>query len=231
MGNDECRMMKPAAPSSLAPQVSPLIFDTLGEVWINLVHETLESGVDANGEGPELLGVQVCFPASNPVDALVKNYGDSRLMAEMEKVFFSDAPNSLGHSYARLMSGPAGRHDLQDIVELLRAKPSSKRALVAICGPGDGNVPCVNAVQFLCRQGRLQAIYFARGQDAFRKFYADGLCVAKMAQRVASALDLPTDTVQGFIGSSHVYHRDRPAIDRFLREGRTFLRKGTNGGD
>ena len=209
-----------------------LEFDTLGEVWINLVHETLQSGVDANGEGPELLGVQVSFPAANLVDALVRDYGDRRLMAEMEKVFFSDAPNSLGHSYARLMSGPAGRHDLQDIVELLRTKPSSKRALVAICGPGDGNVPCVNAVQFLCRQGRLQAIYFARGQDAFRKFYADGLCVAKMAQRVASALGLPAGTVAGFIGSSHVYHRDRAAIDHFLLEGRAFLRKeSANGGD
>jgi hypothetical protein len=223
--------MKTTAPSSLATQVSPLRFDTLGEVWINLVHETLESGVDAIGEGPELLGVQVSFPASKQIDSLVTRYGDSQLMAEMEKVFFSDAPNSLGHSYARLMSGPAGRHDLQDIVELLRTKPSSKRALVAICSPGDGNVPCVNAVQFLCRQGQLEAIYFARGQDAFRKFYADGLCVAKMAQRVGSALGLPAGTVMGFIGSSHLYHHDRPAIDRFLRAGRDFLRKSTNGGD
>jgi thymidylate synthase len=226
-------MMNSASPPPLVPQApplspSPLIFDTLGEVWINLVHETLQSGVDAIGEGPELLGVQVSFPASDQTDPLLTKYGDRKLMTEMEKVFFSDAPNSLGHSYARLMSGPAGRQDLQDIVELLRKKPSSKRALVAICGPGDGNVPCVNAVQFLCRQGQLQVIYFARGQDAYRKFYADGLCVAKMAQRVAGALGLSAGTVQGFIGSSHLYHHDRPAIDRFLREGRAFLKGMVN---
>jgi thymidylate synthase len=207
-------------------------YETLGETWINLVRATLECGVDVNGEGPELIGVQVSFPASDQTDPLVTQCGDNQLVAEMEKVFFSDAPNSLGHSYSRLMSGPAGRRDLQDIVDLLRARPASKRAVVTICGPGDGNVPCVNAVQFLCRRERLQIVYFARGQDAFRKFYADGLCVAKMARRVASALNLPVGTVEGFIGSSHLYNRDRPAIDRFLSEGRAFLRKGNaNGGE
>jgi thymidylate synthase len=175
--------------------------------------------------------VQVCFPAADQPDAMVAQYGDSRMVAEMEKVFFSDAPNALGHSYASLMSGPAGRRDLQDVIDLLRAKPSSKRAVVTLCGSGDGEVPCVNVVQFLNRKGQLQTIYFARGQDVFRKFYADSLCVAKMARRVASALNLPAGRVEGFIGSSHVYQCDREAIDRFLIQGRPFLRKiDGNGG-
>jgi thymidylate synthase len=209
-----------------------LRFDSLGEAWINLVHETRQAGLNADGEYCELIGVQVSFPAADQSDAVLAQYGDSRLVAEMEKVFFTDAPNSLGHSYACLMSGPAGRRDLQDVIDLLRARPSSKRAVVTLCGAGDGEVPCVNVVQFLNRQGLLQTIYFARGQDAFRKFYADSLCVAKMARRVASALDLPAGRVEGFIGSSHVYHCDREAIDRFLLQGRSFLRNidGNGGG-
>jgi thymidylate synthase len=85
-------------------------------------------------------------------------------------------------------------------------------------------------MQFLIRKGQLRTIYFARGQDAFRKFYADALCVAKMARRVASSLGLPAGLVEGFIGSSHVYHRDREAIDRFLLQGQSFLRKKEGGG-
>jgi hypothetical protein len=207
-----------------------LKFDTLGETWINLVQVTLQAGVNADSEYSELLGVQVSFPAAEQTDAVVTQFGDRSLMAEMEKVFFSEGPNSLGHSYARLMSGPAGRRDLQDVIDLLRAKPSSKRAVVTVCGPGNNKVPCVNLMQFLIRKGLLRTIYFARGQDAFRKFYADALCVAKMARRVASALDLPAGTVEGFIGSSHVYHRDREAIDRFLLQGRSFLRNNDGGG-
>jgi thymidylate synthase len=206
-------------------------FDTLGEAWINLVQVTLQAGLNADSEYYELLGARVSFPAADQTDAVVAQYGNSRLMAEMEKVFFSEAPNTLGHSYARLMTGPSGRRDLQDVIDLLRVRPSSKRAVVTLCGSGDGKVPCVNVVQFLHRKGLLQTIYFARGQDAFRKFYADGLCLAKMARHVANALSLPSGRLEGFIGSSHVYHRDREAIDRFLVEGRSFLREhGGNGG-
>ena len=207
-----------------------LEFDTLGETWINLVQATLRDGLNADSDYSELLGVQVSFPAADQPDAVVAQFGDSRLIAEMEKVFFSEAPNSLGHSYAKLVSGPACRRDLQDVIDLLRAKPSSKRAVVTLCGPGNNKVPCVNLMQFLIRKGLLRTIYFARGQDAFRKFYADALCVAKMARRVANALDLPAGSVEGFVGSSHVYHRDREAIERFLLQGPSFLRKNNGGG-
>jgi Thymidylate synthase len=208
-----------------------LKFDTLGETWINLVQVTLQAGLSADSDCYELLGVQVSFPAADQSDAVVARFGDRRLVAEMEKVFFSDAPNSLGHSYASLMSGPAGRRDLEDVIELLHASPASKRAVVTLCGTGNGKVPCVNVVQFLNRKGLLQTMYFARGQDAFRKFYADGLCVAQMARRVASALDLAAGNVEGFIGSSHVYPDDHEAVDRFLLQGRSFLRNHDGGGD
>jgi thymidylate synthase len=207
-----------------------LKFDTLGETWINLVQVTLRDGLNSDSDYSELLGVQVSFPAADQEDAVVAQFGDSRLMAEMEKVFFSEAPNSLGHSYAKLMSGPACRRDLQDVIDLLRAEPSSKRAVVTLCGPGNNKVPCVNLIQFLIRKGQLRTIYFARGQDAFRKFYADALCVAKMARRVANSLGLPAGPVEGLIGSSHVYHRDREAIERFLLQGRSFLCKKEGGG-
>jgi|CZKM01.1.fsa_nt_gi hypothetical protein len=216
--------------TSQANRMNCLKFDSLGETWINLVNVTLQAGLSADRECYELLGVQVSFPAADQPDAVVARYGDSHMVAEMDKVFFSEEPNSLEHNYASLMSGPAGRRDLQDVIDLLRTRASSKRAVVTLCGPGNGQVPCINVVQFLNRQGLLQTIYFARGQDAFRKFYADGLCVAKMARRVASKLDLLAGRVEGFIGSSHVYHCDREAIDRFLLQGRSFLRKNDGNG-
>jgi len=59
-------------------------------------------------------------------------------------------------------------------------------------------------------------MYFARGQDAFKKFYADGLCLTAMAEKVGGALERPLGKARGFIGSSHVYHQDMPAIRRML---------------
>jgi thymidylate synthase len=124
------------------------------------------------------------------------------------------------------MRGPGGRHDLKDVISLLRAEPASKQAVVTLCEPGGGKVPCVNVLQFLVRAGSLRTIYFARGQDAFKKFYADALCLGKMARRVAEGLGLPEGTVSGFIGSSHVYEKDLPAIADFLARGKRFLRNG-----
>ena len=112
---------------------------------------------------------------------------------------------------------------MEDIIALLRAEPASHRGVLTLCGLGDGKVPCVNVIHFLVRGGSLRTVYFARGQDAFKKFYADALCVAKMAHHVGGGLGLPADTVSGFISSSHVYHEDRAAIDDFLERGNRFV--------
>jgi thymidylate synthase len=206
--------------------VNDLSFGSLGETWINLVQMTVQNGIPLNDEGLECLEVQVAFPAETEGDELIRQFGDSRMIAEMERVFFADGANALGHSYAKLMRGPDGRQDLADIISLLRTEPSSKRAVLTMCGLGGGKVPCINVVQFLVRAGVLRTIYFARGQDAFKKFYADALCLAEMARRVAEGLGLSAEIVSGFIGSSHVYHEDRAAIDDFLARGNRFLLQG-----
>jgi thymidylate synthase len=152
------------------------------------------------------------------------------MMAEMQKVFFSEGANSLGHSYATLMCGPGGRHDLQDVLELLGKEPATKRALVSFTPQPNGKIPCVTAVQFLIREGALNLIYFARGQDAFKKFYADALCLSTMGRKVAGPLGLPLGVARGFIGSAHVYHRDLPAIRQTLAETQRWLETKQAGG-
>ena len=78
-------------------------------------------------------------------------------------------------------------------------------AVVTIVGTGDGKVPCINAVHFLRREAGLLVSYFARGQDIFQKFYADGICVFEMATTVAEGLRVPVAEVRGLVSSAHVY--------------------------
>jgi len=208
---------------------------TLGKAWFELVQETvqlgqtIESGAAVPGDRTadveciELLEVKVAFPAGFAADAFIEAFGDQRMIATMDKVFFADGPNALGHSYAKLMHGPDGRSDLADVISLLRTEPVSKRAVVTFTVTGERKVPCINIVQFLIRAGAVHTIYFSRGQDAFKKYYADALCLAKMARRVADALILPAGTVTGLISSSHIYAADQPAIEDFLKRGKQFL--------
>jgi len=95
--------------------------------------------------------------------------------------------------------------------------------VVTLCGAAVTRCRVSTSCNSLVRAGTLGTIYFARGQDAFKKFYADALCLARMARRVAEGLGRPAGTVTGFIGSSHVYPEDRPAIDDFLARGKRFL--------
>ena len=208
------------------PGMNDLKSASLGETWLRLVQSTLQNGALVDGEYRELLGVQVGFPAVVGEDEVIRRWGDPGMLANMQEVFFGQGTNPLGHSYAKLMRGPDGRADLSDIISLLRSEPASKRALVTLCGAGGGKVPCINAIQFLVRAGQVQILYFARGQDAFKKFYADALCIANMARRVADALGLPAGGVTGFLGSSHVYVADQPAIEDFLSRGNQWLLHG-----
>ena len=167
-------------------------------------------------EGYECLGVEVGFPAEVGEDAILKRFGNAQMIADMQQVFFGSGANALGHSYASLIRGPYGKNDLQDVIALLRSEPWSKRAVATLCGEGQGKVPCVNVIQFLLRDGAVQTIYFARGQDVYKKFYADALCIASMTRTVAGELQVSAGTVTGFIGSCHIYHSDLPAIKAML---------------
>jgi thymidylate synthase len=203
--------------------MNDLALASLGETWLQLVQRTVQAGVPLKGEGIELLEAKVVFAANSESDPLISRFGDPRMIAEMDKVFFAEGANALGHSYADLMRGPDGKHDLTDIISLLRAEPATKRAVLTFCGKGNGKVPCINLIEFLIRDSALRTIYFARGQDAYKKFYADALCIAKMARRIAEAVGVPPGFITGFIASSHIYHEDRPAIDDFIARGMQFL--------
>jgi hypothetical protein len=196
--------------------MSVIDYPSLGETWLHLVSQTIESGTPLKEEAVELLDVTVQFPATPQRDLVLEQFGDPDMIQTMSCVFFNDAENKLGHSYARLMKGPMGRNDLLDIIALLKEDSWCKRAVLTFCGEGNGKVPCINVVQFLVRNGALQARYFSRGQDAYRKFYADCLCIASMTRQVAQGVGLPLGSVRGNIASSHVYHVDMPAARQML---------------
>jgi thymidylate synthase len=192
-------------------------YPTLGETWLAALREVYHNGEAVGDETRELLNVSIAFETGVfEEDPLLIRFGSPDFIEEMRKVFFSDTPNIFGHNYRDRFRGPLGRSDLSDVVELLRRSPWSKRAVVALTGLGDGQVPCINAIHFLRRNEGLVATYFSRGQDIFRKFYADGVCLHEMARRVASSLDIPLHSISGTISTAHIYLKDFEEIRELL---------------
>lgn len=192
---------------------------SLGATWLAALGEVYRSGTAVGDGTRELTTVCAAFEnADFRADPLLARFASVEYVEEMRKVFFTRQPNRFGHNYSDKLRGPNRATDLSDVIELLRHQPWSKRALVTLAGPGDGTVPCINAIHFLRREEGLTAMYFARGQDMFRKFYADALCIHEMAVQVASSLAVPLILVTGVISSAHVYLEDLAEISELLSE-------------
>ena len=195
--------------------------EPLAVAWQSLLDRILYSGFQDN-ELVEVRHVPVRFTASSADSAILEKAGLEYTLHEMRKVFFTEEPNDFGHSYRRFWRGPLGRDDLSDVIELLANQPSTKRAVLTMVDPDGRKVPCVNIIQFLVRNERLETIYFARAQDAYRKFCADSLCILEFAQRVAEPLSLAVGSINGTIGSAHIYIEDLPSA-REIAHSKNFL--------
>ncbi len=189
---------------------------TLGETWKNLLRLVMEHGDDSDQEIRETRTVTVDFTAETSDITELSTYGLEETLSEMRKVFFTSEPNRFGHSYKSYWRGPFGRDDLTDVIELLKDQPSTKRALLVFVDPKGKKVPCVNAIHFLIRHGRLDLSYFARGQDVYLKFCADAICVCDFGAMVSEALDISIGTITGTISSAHIYRKDFERVETIL---------------
>lgn len=191
--------------------------NSIGGTWKELVAMVVTKGSMLASEGIELTDVRVVFKNnSKEIDSILEKYADSVMIENMMKVFFVKKDNELGHSYADLIRGPLGRDDFTDIVELLNEKNICKRATLTLCGNGNGKVPCINVINFLIRDNKLDIYYFSRGQDAYKKFYADAFCIAFIQSKVANILDIEVGIITGYIASAHVYFEDMDKINEFI---------------
>lgn len=151
-------------------------------------------------------------------DPALDRWAETEHIIEMRKVFHTGEPNRFGHSYRERMHGPRAGEPLAAVIATLRARPDSRKACLTLVGSGEGDVPCLNVIQFLARGDRLEAIYFARSQDVHNKLYADAICVLDLATEVRASLGLTALSLTGIIGSAHVYQVDLERTRAILAE-------------
>jgi thymidylate synthase len=116
-------------------------------------------------------------------------------------------------------------HDqVQGVMDLLRAKPSTRRAVIQLFNAEDLNdahkeVPCTCTLQFLIRDGRLDLIVTMRSNDVFLGFPHDVFCFTMIQEIVACSLGVELGNYKHFVGSLHLYEKHSVQVDEFLGEG------------
>jgi len=117
-----------------------------------------------------------------------------------------------------------GAHQLANVTRVLRAKPSSRQAVIQLFDASDlteehDDVPCTCTIQFLVRSDRLQMLAHMRSNDAFLGLPHDVFCFTMLQEIVAADLSLEIGTYRHMVGSLHIYESDVAAARRFLGEG------------
>ncbi len=110
------------------------------------------------------------------------------------------------------------------VLDLIREDSATKRAVMTmfrpeeLAVPGNVDVACVIALQFLLRDGKLHAICFMRANDAGQGLLSDVFSFTLIQEFAARQLNVPVGTYTHHVGSMHIGDRDIPLVRRVLDE-------------
>ncbi|KCZ62153.1 hypothetical protein L53_12995 [Hyphomonas sp. L-53-1-40] len=120
-----------------------------------------------------------------------------------------------------------GQNQLQNVINLLKVTPNTRRAVIQIFDALDigerstrrKEIPCTCMLQFLLRDNQLQLIVNMRSNDAHLGLAHDVFAFTMLQEIVARSLGVEIGTYKHFVGSLHLYNRDRAKAEKFLSEG------------
>jgi len=106
------------------------------------------------------------------------------------------------------------------IIDKLRYEPNSRRAIsVTWIPPYDENhddVPCLQYIQCLIRDGKLDMYTLFRSEDILSAFGQNVYGLTELQKYIADALELPVGDYYHYIISAHIYYiRDAHELSKF----------------
>jgi len=135
-------------------------------------------------------------------------------------------------AYGPRLFGTAPNDQIAKVIEVLKQRPTSRRAVVQLYRAEDLalsvgatstsellDVPCTCTLQFLIRVEALQLLVNMRSNDAYMGLPHDIFCFTMLQELVARALDTEPGAYFHIVGSLHLYEEDLPSAREYLYEG------------
>ena len=124
----------------------------------------------------------------------------------------------------RLLEMRGATNQIENIVSLLKRKPSSRQAVLQLFDADDiidehKDVPCTCTIQFLLRRDALEMITIMRSNDAYVGLPHDVFCFTMFQEILARRLDVEPGVYRHIVGSLHLYERNVNDALRYLDEG------------
>lgn len=117
-----------------------------------------------------------------------------------------------------------GSDQIRNVIALLRERSATRRAVIQIFNAEDiatdhTEIPCTTTLQFFVRNKRIHLIATMRSNDAYIGLPHDVFCFTMLQEIVARTLDCEIGIYRHFVGSMHLYDRDRLSARNLVEEG------------
>lgn len=116
-----------------------------------------------------------------------------------------------------------GLSQIDNVIGLLRRKPSSRQAVIQLFDASDltrsTQPPCTCTLQFFIRGNNIDLITHMRSNDAFLGLPHDLFCFTMLQEIIARSLGVEPGTYTHMVGSLHLYDKHLSKARQFLREG------------
>ena len=124
----------------------------------------------------------------------------------------------------RLLSRDGEINQIENITTLLRTRPTTRRAVIQLFDARDlleqhKDIPCTCTIQFMLRNGKLDAFTCMRSNDAFLGLPHDIFAFTFIQEAIARALGCELGAYRHAIGSLHSYDEKEEGARKFLQEG------------
>jgi thymidylate synthase len=210
--------------------------DTLDDVLLDLYPALLERSnqtvVATRGETAEIIGVLI--EIKRPRARLSRSETRGKLYSSLgELVWYLSGGNSLDFiekyvsrykeesedavtvygGYGPRLFGQRGNDQIRNVIELLRVRPNSRRAVIQIFNAEDIaathiEIPCTTTFQFFVRDEHLDMVTTMRSNDAYLGLPHDVFCFTMLQEIIARSLGREMGIYRHFAGSLHLY-KDR----------------------
>lgn len=138
---------------------------------------------------------------------------------------FSDDKTTIYGGYGPRLFNMHGKYNqVNQIIDLLKEKPTSRRAVIQLFDAKDleqhyKDIPCTCTLQFVIRDERLHLFVSMRSNDAYLGLPHDVFCFTMLQEIIARSLDVEIGQYSHAVGSLHLYEKDKIAAEQYLNEG------------
>lgn len=137
---------------------------------------------------------------------------------------YSDDQMTVHGAYGPRLFKMRGRvNQIDNVIDLLRRRPSTRQAVIQLFNAEDilkphKDIPCTCILQFVIRRKKLHMMTYMRSNDAFLGLPHDVFAFTFLQEIVARSIGVDLGSYQHSVGSLHLYDKHRKKAKKYLKE-------------